>query len=494
MKIIAIDAGTTNMKSQVFDESGPISEISSVPVSNAFDIEKGIVFADKYFKALIKCVEKTLSDLKDHNIHAIGLTTIGPSLVLCEEDSCSRIARSYNYPSAPEGVKKILKMNLYHERGVSVGSQYTPEQIVQMRFDKILPRNSHFTTIASYLCHLLGGDLSKWTYPEASYNGLLNIQTGNYSRRIFRDLKLSYSWFPQLTSGQVGYLSKSFINKFKLNKNRKIFIFNFGTDGPAVQAYFGDKYTTFKIESTGAVRVKGENPIFDSNPIIKGFPGVWNLLFKEPDGEKYFISGATMNSGVNTLKHYFPKATNTDFKKLDNKLVKFINKGIPDTHECGVELPFEFGERDGIERKSGIQGKKPKSKIALYYTLKEAVMFNMMQRVELVRNAQIDSDNSLNNKFLITGPITISKPWQDLALIMLNKIIGINNPELIKSKFKEIGLATVAKGIFRKLGLKDKISTEGKSFKLDRKTFSNKNASTLMNRWKKYLYYYNTRP
>lgn len=496
IKVIAIDAGTTNIKAQVYDQTGPISDIFTTPASSAFDIKKGIVFTDIYFNALIECVEKTLKKFKDHDIHAIGITTVGPSLVICDKSKCNRIARSYNYPDAQKGVERILKMNLYKERGVGVGSQYTPEQIIQLMHEKDLPKCPVFTTIASYICHLLGGRLSKWTYPEASYNGLLNVHSGNYSRKIFQELKLQYDWFPQLTTGQVGYLSKRLIEKFKINDKRNILIFNFGTDGPASQAYFGNELSTFKIESTGAIRVKGVKPIFDPKPLVKGYPGVWNLFFKEPDGERYYISGATMNSGVNTIKHYFPRSSDKTLSNLDDKIIDLINKKIPNVSECGIELPFEFGERDGIKRRSGIQGKKPKNNIHLYYTIKEAVMFNMMQRVQLVRNAQIASGNKLNHRFIMTGPIINSKPWRDMALIMLNKIIGIKNPVLVKSKYKEVGLATAAKGIFRKLGVEDKLDVKGASFYLKDTIFSKvpQNVEILLKRWKKYLQLYNNLP
>jgi len=493
MKVIAIDAGTNNIKSQVFDGSGPISDIVSVPSSQAFNLKKGIVITDIYFKSLIECVEKTFALLKDKNITALGLTTIGPSLILCNDMSCNRIARIYNYPFAKEGEKEILKMNLYHERGLGTGSQYTPEQIIQLKNENNFGSNPFFTTLASYLCHLLGGDLYKWTYPEASYNGLLSIKTGQYSRKIFQNLQLNYNWFPTLTSGQVGYLSKWLISKFKLDNTRNILIYNFGTDGPSTQAYLGKNYATLKIESTGAYRVKVQKPIFDNKPYVKGYPGVWNIYFKEQNGEKYFISGATMNAGVNTIKHFFPNISDSDLNILDENLIKLFKKGIPDINKCGIELPFEFGERDGIKRKFGIQGKKPKEKLILYYAVKEGIMFNMIQRIALVRNAQILAGNKLNNKFLLTGPIIQSKPWQELLLILLNKIIKIKNPILVCPIYKENGLVTTAKGIFKKLGMKDKIPLEGDSFKLKNLYFqkNKKNIPILIKRWEEYNKYYN---
>jgi len=151
-------------------------------------------------------------------------------------------------------------------------------------------------------------------------------------------------------------------------------------------------------------------------------------------------------------------------------------------------LPFEYGERDGIKRKFGIFPTKPTSKIKLYYALKEGILFNMMQRIYLVRNAQLSSNNKLNDQFVITGPISYSKPWIDLALFMLNVIIGIKNPKSINSKYKEIGLASVAKGILEKTNNYDHIKIINKTRNLNTVSIplNINNKKLLLKRWNYY--------
>lgn len=491
MKLICIDAGTSNIKAQVFDETGPISDIISVPPNHAFDMKKGIIFVEKYIRTLRKCLKELIQNLKVKGIDAIGLMTMGPSCVIFDGKKYRKIVRNYNFQDAQKGVKKILKMNLYHIRGKGPGSQNTPEQIIQLRKDKKLPQKPLFTTLASLLCHSLGAHIDKWTYPEASYNGLTDVKTGTYSEKMFKALKFKTEWFPKFTTDSVGYLSEEICKDLKTENKKKIPIFNFGTDGPATQAYFGKEFSTFKIESTGAFRVKGKHPIFERKPLLKGYPGVWNIFFKEPKGEQYFVSGATINAGGNTVTYYFKNGPNhkVDWKGMDLKLIRLMNQKIPSLDEIGVELPFEFGERDGIKRRAGIVGKKPKDKILLYYAIKEGVMFNMMQRVLLVRDAQREAGNKLSDGFILTGPILKSKPWIDLGLVMLNLIARIKEPKFIKPKYKEIGLATVAKGIFEKMGIENEISNRGKIFDLDTLSFdlNTKKQEMLLTRWRKYL-------
>lgn len=492
MKLLCIDAGTNKVKMQFFNQERSISEVSSISTSKAFDLTKGIIFTDIYLKAFNNCLTRSFNLTSNNEISAIGLIGIGPSLVTYNNARIKRIASNYNYQNAPDGVAKTLQLDLYKIRGVGTGPQYTPEQIIQLQIEKKLPQNPFFTTFLSYLCHTLGADINKWTFPEASYNGLIDVKTGNYNKKLFKKFKFSYNWFPKLTSGHVGYLSNQLIHKLKVKATKEIPIYNLGTDGPATQAYFGKKFSTFKIESTGAFRVKGKNPIFDKKPIVKGFPGVWNIFYKESDGEKYFISGSTVNAGVNTIKYYFPKFILDDFQDMDKRLMKLMRSKLPGLDEVGVELPFEYGERDGIKRKFGIIGKQTKDKVLLYYAIKEGVMFNMMQRISLVRKAQQQAGNTLSDKFILTGPILYSKPWIDLALVMLNIIIGIKNPQLVKPRFKEIGLATIAKGIFKKMRVKDNISVTGKTFCLSSLSLDldSENKKILLRRWNTYKNYY----
>lgn len=491
MKILCIDAGTNNIKSQVFDNFGAVSEVISVRSNGAFDLKKGTVDIDIFYKTLLDCIKGVFTSKRNKEIDAVGLTTIGPSLVKCNNKKCDRIASSYNYQGAKDGVSKVLKMDLYRNRGVGTGSQYTPEQILQQRKDDKLGDKPYFTSVASYLCHLLGADLRRWTHSEASYNGLIDVATGSYSEEIFSKLSFNKNWFPNLTSKESGFLSDELIKRYKIISKGRIPIYCLGTDGPATQAYFGREISTIKFESTGAFRVKGKKPIFDQKPAIKGFPGIWNLFFKEPCGERYFISGSTVNAGVNTIKHYFPKESDEELLQMDKLLIRLTKKGIPDLDMIGVELPFEYGERDGIERKFGIQGQQSDNKILLYYALKEGVVFNMMQRVLFVRNAQEAVGNNLSDGFFMTGAINKSKPWIDLTLAMLNLVVGIEKPKLIKSEQKEIGLASVGKGVLKKMGIEDSIETKGKVYDLKSLSFSlDKNKRMLLKRWKAYCGYY----
>ncbi|MBN2015243.1 hypothetical protein JW766_00210 [Candidatus Dojkabacteria bacterium] len=492
MKVVCIDAGTSTIKAQVYDENGPISQVVRTTSSHCFDLKEGIIHHKEFILSTRKCLRKVIALLEEKIVDAIGLVTVGPSLAIFDKNRELLKVRNYNFQTAQAGIRKIIGMNLYKARGVGAGSQFTPEQIIQLKKDKALPENPYFSSIASILCKSLGGEIKNWTYPEASYNGLLDIQRFKYLDQLFQEFGLQKSSFPKFTLGPSGYLSMDLKEKYGIPNNHKIPIYCFGTDGPATQAYIGEHLSTFKIESTCAIRVMGSHPIFNNKPLIKGFPGVWNVAFKDSRTDTCFVSGATTNAGVNTIKHYFPELSDQQLEEFDEELIKLMQNGLPSKREVGIELPFEFGERDGIPRRSGILGKKPKDKILLYYAIKEGVLFNMMQRVLLVRKAQQEAGNKLGNKFLTTGAINVSKPWLDLAILMLSEIIDINDPELINPNYPELALTAIARGTFKKLGVKNSITAGGNSSDLNSLSFkpSENTCGHIKKRWQLYNEFY----
>jgi len=115
-----------------------------------------------------------------------------------------------------------------------------------------------------------------------------------------------------------------------------------------------------------------------------------------------------------------------------------------------------------------------------------------MQRVLHVKNAQIQAGNSISSAYVPTGAITNSKPWIDMALIMLDLLAGITNPKFVYPQFREIGLATIAKGVMLKMGKKDNITGKEVEYSLESLSFplDAKRKKQILRRWEAYKRYY----
>lgn len=442
--VIAVDLGSTSAKGAAFDTEGRASDVISVNTEGSID-DEGEVALMPYQKALISIVT-SLADFHSRTT-AIGITGMGPSLVLVHRGDLPDMGRSYRYGRdlVTYGIDAVENSSIPSKRGIIPGPQYTPEQLIEMTLrgeplDNITP-TSFSAAIASALDRRV---LESIAISSASYMGLVDAESATYIKELETGFGLPMSMFPQLTNGLSATI--------RLPDNEQpTGIYELGTDGPNSHHTLKTDAATLKFETTLAARITSFSP-------LSGVP--WNILHVDAEGKKSFVAGSSTNSGVGTWQLYFPP--DTQYAEFEPGLQDILgDHKIIET--LPIELPFELGERDGLRQSGGFYGQDlspasaPQDQRHLYYALTEGVLFNMLQLVGRVRNAKIGVGEQPSNLFILTGVLEKNATIRSLLHIMFEELSGIENVRFLAPELPELGLTTAAVATFAKEGRRESI-------------------------------------
>jgi len=447
--VLCLDVGSTAVKAAVYGPENRVSEIARV--SSNFITPEGQVQLQPYIDALGTVIE-SLSESLDRT-SAIGITGMGPSMILCKmsDGSCVLPSRgsSYRVPrdKVADGLRVVEGSGIPEARGIIAGPQFAPEQLAQIVHDQGKVDNLHITSLLAAVGSVLDPNmLNKLAIPYASYMGLVDIENGRYLHELFDKLNLPRHIFPELTSGSSG------VTRLGATQS-DVRIYELGVDGPTLQHILGRQKTSLGFGTTLAVRTCSTSP-------LKEAP--WSVVYFTKGGQKEIVSGKATNSGSGTLKLYFPP--NTEFGKFEPSLRSLIVSGdFPELlKRLPVELPFENGERDGRCTASGLFGVDSlppgeTSEIELYYVLTEGVLFNMLQIIDSLRSARCAIDSDLSASFIATGVLAKNKTIRSLLQVMLREILGVKDPIIETPVLEEVGLTSTAVATLQKEGIPEGI-------------------------------------
>lgn len=412
--VLVADLGSTRVKAAVFGGEGRVSDAERVSVEGVID-ESGLIQIAPY-QAALQDVIAQLSEWHD-SIQAIGITGIGPTLVLGNRQgqNVTLPAKGRSYRLRRElverGMAEVSATSLPDRRYIALGPQFTPEQLAQLRQEGEDIARLWITSLTAAAASGLSPALLNYlASPMASYMGLIEPDTGEYLPELFEDIKFPRDIFPQLTEGKLGLV---------LLNGREVPLYELGVDGPTLQSVFGeDGVMSLGFGTTIAARLRTTRP-------LASLP--WNVRFSVM-GKAHFVGGKAGNAGVGTWQHFWPK--DTAYENMEADYARFLrDDGLEDfLRTVPIELPFENGARDGAAERAGLYtrggepAKRLENEIALFYVITEGVLFHLLQ---LVR------DLPLATGYLATGVLAKSGAIRELFQVMVSSLLASPEAELL---------------------------------------------------------------
>ena len=344
MTILAIDAGSSSLRTLLFDTSeGKVKLIPGAIIQRKyhFDTDKdGRATVDAVFlrEMLETCIDDILQHDAAQTIEAVGMATfVGNLLLLDGNNQALEPLDTYaDTRSAPfvETLANTLDTEALHQRtGAILNSAY---YLPKLRFYDY-PHNAEpfvlkFSDFATYCYQEWFGRPVPMSYSIASWSGILNRENLDWDEESLKAVKWSKSMFPDLadfTQFQQG-LSEKYSQRWQLLADVPFYLAV--GDGAAAQVGSGaltENTATLTIGTTSAIRTVHKDEI----PTVPG--GGWSYRIDA----RHHLTGGALSEGGNIF------AWARDTLKLDSLDIEAeLKQREPGTHGLTV-LPLLNGER-----------------------------------------------------------------------------------------------------------------------------------------------------
>ncbi len=216
--VLAIDAGTTGVRSMFFDQTGAVfasaySEFESLFPHPSWVEQK----ADSWWETSCKTIQKCLKEgnISPEQVIAISVTNQRETVVPIDEDGLplrnAIVWQDRRTVKQCDWIKKTIpQVQVYSISGLTVDPYFTAPKILWIREHEraIYDKTDKFMLVHDYLIHCLSGE-TVTDFSNASRTLLFDIRTAKWSEKLLDALQVDRDRLPRLVeSGEiVGKLS-----------------------------------------------------------------------------------------------------------------------------------------------------------------------------------------------------------------------------------------------------------------------------------------------
>ncbi|TFG31913.1 xylulokinase [Candidatus Thorarchaeota archaeon] len=231
--VLAIDAGTTGVRSMFFDQSGNVvaraySEFESLFPKSSWVEQRSESWWEKTCVTIQKCLRE--GTISPEHVIGISVTNQRETVVPIDEDGNSlRNAIVWqDRRTAPQCDwirSKISPVQVYSITGLTVDPYFTAPKIlwIHEKEKSLYNATDKFLLVHDYLIYKLSGEIIT-DYSNASRTLLFDIREGDWSTKMLELLEISYEKLPRaVPSGmRIGELTESAAQDSGLKKGTPI--------------------------------------------------------------------------------------------------------------------------------------------------------------------------------------------------------------------------------------------------------------------------------
>lgn len=208
--LVAMDVGTTNCKTVIFDKLGRIQSVALQEVDNIHNrLGPGWVEIDveRLWNVLCSTVRKAVSqaDIRPDEIAGVGVTTLRQTIVPVDEGGNPlRYAIPWcvksTYPQADWIRENIGPETVYRITGLTIDPLWALPSVLYLKAQEpdVFSRTHKIVEVQDFIVHRLGVDRFVTDYSQASCISLLDITTLQWSEELLEKLELSSDLLPEL--------------------------------------------------------------------------------------------------------------------------------------------------------------------------------------------------------------------------------------------------------------------------------------------------------
>lgn len=273
--VLAIDLGTTNLKTGVVNAAGKILAFSTVHVPTTKDESGKAVHKHQEIKKLIlEQGRKVLAQIKKEDIKYIVSSSYHFGLMMLDEHKSpvtemTLLTDTRSQRTFTEFIHDFGDKDLYHKTGCPFINQYVLPRLYYFSKEEneILRKAKYFHDSKSFLFEWLTGEW-KTDYSTASSAQFLNMHTLQWDEKILSALKLRPDQFPQPVDGtqHLAPIRKEISEDLGLGKDVKVALGLY--DGGALGAGLSDfkpEVAIINLGTTLMLRVPCDHPVPDKN-------------------------------------------------------------------------------------------------------------------------------------------------------------------------------------------------------------------------------------
>ncbi len=421
--ILSIDAGTTNIKAALVDESGQVvSGVKSINIEMERDAAGSAEHDPVKLRTALLKVCKLATGNRGKEVDCCSLTSYMFGLLLVDKENnpltnISTFLDTTSQSHYPEFLKVIGNTDqMYLKTGCPAIFQYPVSRLhfIATKNPAIKSKVAHVLDSKAFLMHVLTGEYFT-DYSTANSMGCLDTK-GNWDNEIIESIGFNVAQFPKVLNGfeDKVILKESVCSEFGLKQGTTISVGLY--DGAAVAAAltgFEPEIAVGNFGTSGMFRVPKKAPIQNLDGGV-----IQNCLLKPGT----FYTGAGINNctiATNLLLSVIG---------LDLDYLKRKELSVPGSNGL-MTFPYFTGERDmvigniGTGMLFGLGLTSTRDDLARSFL--EGVAFSF-----LFVKQRLDPENQIK-EFRLGGGGTANMPWMQILADSLNLPIRlIQNAEI----------------------------------------------------------------
>ncbi|MCG8485331.1 MAG: hypothetical protein MJA31_18630 [Clostridia bacterium] len=424
MNILVIEASSSAAKTAIYNKKDGIIHIHSVNYSKDISNIKN-QNPEGIIQTVLQAVKEILQD-KSLTINFIALASVWHSLLYLDDElnpvsdiktwadvDGASTARKYRE-------KEILRSKIYKNTGCNIHSKYPAWKYMHDKEQNLLPLKGEIkiSSLPEYLFQVFTGERVV-SRSSASGTGFLNIHTLDWDKETLDLLGLRKDQFSKIVEiDYTGKLGEEIAKELNIPIGTKVLV----PSGDGALNQIGEngltgEVMTISIGTSGAIRMAADEPILPDSP------ATWCYYIGD---EKRIVGAATSGAGncVQWFKELFDTGELT-FEKLEKTLSK-VNLNMPDN--LPIFLPFISGEQSpgwNDDKSGSFCNLKIENRLGdIYFSVLAGIIFNLYQNY--LKIIEIDKEPK---KIVLSGGITNSKYWLQMAANIFNKDIYVSTVE-----------------------------------------------------------------
>jgi xylulokinase len=465
--ILALDIGTSGVKSCLIDQSGKILKKETTGYAVVFSANRAEQSPQAWWKAVVDSVSQLIQSTSPEP-EAIFLTGQMQSVIFIENEKVLAPAILYADTRAGKQIDEIIQF-IGQDNLLELSGNLNDSSSVLAKLLWIKENEPEIYNKADHLL-LAAHDFINWKlsesyvtdYTNATTTGLLDIKQNCWATDLLEKLHIRTDWLPKLAPAyqQTGTLCAGIANQLGLKEGTPVF----HGAGDAASATIGSgagEPGNFYIYlgTSGWLATTGFNEKVD--PLT----GIWNLRHIDPDRMIYLGPMLTTAGNWEWVNETFGELELANSKSSDSSydLIEQLAAQSPAGSNGVFYLPMINGERapvrDPNARAVFFGLNRTTARADLYRSVLEGVAY-AMRTIREVMLSMMPADTQMKELYLTGGGARTGLWAQIFADVMNCRVKVLSSPEDVGVK----GMAVVAG---KALGWHDDFLPEGLFFQAD---------------------------
>ena len=355
--LLSIDAGTSGVRTALFDERGVFVPGANARNRRAFTTVSDFaeLDADQIVAEVIKTIDDVLANAAGP-IDLIAISAFWHSLIGIDDAGLPTTPLLTWADTRAAEFAKSLRTNfaeseLHARTGCRFHPSYWPAKLEWLKHEhhERFLRTRCWLGLAEYLCLRLFGEVAT-SVSMASATGLFNQRACDWDWDFVRDLSIARETLPEIRPQLNARLSETFASRWPaLAAARLVTIAGDGATNNIGAGCSTKDRIALMVGTSGAMRV-----VFAGEPPVELAPALWSYRVNR---ERVVVGGALSDGGG--LIQWMTESLKLDREVLQSEVAALE----PDAHGLTV-LPFWSGERStgwSSDARGGILGLRQKT-------------------------------------------------------------------------------------------------------------------------------------